>query len=107
MAALAAAGCGGSGAGGGAQTTTQQQPRPTAQERRGRQLFVTKCGPCHALAAAGTHGSAGPDLDEHPWRAVSVREDIDAGPGLMPAGLVSGADAGSVAAFVAAATRRG
>jgi mono/diheme cytochrome c family protein len=30
---------------------------------RGRQLFITNCGTCHALAEAGTSAQVGPDLD--------------------------------------------
>jgi len=104
-AALAAlvllAGCGGSG--------TPTRPRVlalTPQEQRGKRLFVASCGSCHTLADAHTSGVAGPSLDEHPWRAVTLREVIASGPGLMPAELVTGADADAIAAYVAAATRR-
>jgi cytochrome c6 len=67
---------------------------------------VRSCGSCHRLADAGTRGAVAPSLDDHPWRAVSVGEIIASGPGLMPAGLLSGADADAVAAYVEAATRR-
>ena len=30
----------------------------------GKTLFVSKCGSCHALAAAGTTGTVGPSLDD-------------------------------------------
>src|SRR5688572_17932124 len=30
---------------------------------RGEQLFIQKCGTCHALTAAGTSATVGPDLD--------------------------------------------
>jgi mono/diheme cytochrome c family protein len=30
----------------------------------GKQLFVKTCGGCHTLAAAGTSGTAGPNLDD-------------------------------------------
>ena len=93
-------GCGGGGA------TSTRTVHLTPQEERGRQLFVRNCGSCHTLAAAGTHGSAGPDLDAHPWREVYVREVIASGPGLMPADLAAGADADAVAAYVAAVTSR-
>ncbi|HET7567772.1 MAG TPA: cytochrome c [Gaiellaceae bacterium] len=96
------------GCGGGA-TAPATSPRTTPlspQERHGRTLFVRSCGACHELADAGTHGSAGPSLDEHPWRDVYVREVIASGPGLMPAELLRGADADAVAGYVAAATKR-
>jgi len=78
----------------------------TPQEQRGKQLFASHCGDCHTLADAGTKGAAGPDLDAHPWRAVTVGESIASGPGVMPAGILSGTAADAVAAYVAAVTRR-
>jgi mono/diheme cytochrome c family protein len=33
-------------------------------EDRGRMLFRSKCGTCHALAQAGTSGQVGPNLDD-------------------------------------------
>ncbi|HET7571918.1 MAG TPA: cytochrome c [Gaiellaceae bacterium] len=101
-AALLVAGCGG-----GSTTATRTGPLPlTPQERHGKRLFVRACGSCHTLADAGTRGGAGPDLDEHPWRAVTVEEVIASGPGLMPAELLRDGDADAVAAYVQAATRR-
>jgi mono/diheme cytochrome c family protein len=89
---------------------------------RGRELFINgdgdtgepTCGSCHTLAAAGTTGTAGPDLDgafaasrlegfeESTFEQV-VREQIALpGAGLgMPADLVTGEDADNVAFFVA------
>jgi len=29
----------------------------------GKKLFITFCGKCHTMKAAGTHGTLGPDLD--------------------------------------------
>ncbi len=46
--ALAASGCGTS----------------TADEARGRSLFVQNCGTCHTMAEAGTTAQTGPDLDD-------------------------------------------
>jgi cbb3-type cytochrome c oxidase subunit III len=91
----------------------------------GKKLFVTKCGGCHTLAAAGTSGTVGPNLDDSFAEArkegfkESAIADIVAGqirePGQyatgqgegrltanMPANLVHGQDLDSVAAFVAA-----
>ena len=31
---------------------------------RGKSLFVAACGSCHTLAAAGTSGRKGPNLDD-------------------------------------------
>ena len=101
--ALAAAGCGGSGGSPPAATRTIAL---TPQEQRGKALFVRTCGSCHTLAEAGTSGSEGPSLDDHPWRAVTLEEVIASGPGLMPAGLLAGADARAVSTYVQAVTRR-
>jgi cbb3-type cytochrome c oxidase subunit III len=91
----------------------------------GKKLFVAKCGGCHTLAAAGTSGTVGPNLDDSfaEARANGFKEsaiaDIVAGqirnPGQyatgtsldrlqtnMPAHLVTGQSLDDVAAFVAA-----
>lgn len=105
---LAAAGCGTGGV---------DRSSDTAG---GKQLFVSKCGSCHTLADAGTTGKVGPDLDaafgpsrsngfkESTIRQV-VRDQIhypspaQGSPGfpVMPANLVTGADADAVSAYVA------
>jgi cytochrome c oxidase subunit 2 len=81
---------------------------------------VSKCGSCHTLADAGTTGKVGPDLDaafsasraqgfkESTIRQVvrdqisypSQPEDVKNFP-TMPANIVTGDDADSVAAYVA------
>ena len=101
LAALLAAGCGT----GGIVTSGDQT--------NGKQLFQAKCGGCHTLEAAGTHGTVGPNLDEafasdrkQGFEQVTiqqvVRQQIALASGKMPADLVKGADADSVSAFVAA-----
>ena len=98
---LLAAGCGTGGiAKGGDQT-------------RGEQLFKDRCGGCHTLAAAGTNGTIGPNLDDafasdvsQGFKSISVeqvvRQQIALAGGRMPKNLVTGADADAVAAYVAA-----
>src|SRR4051812_8245548 len=79
---------------------------------QGKQLFVSKCGGCHKLADAGTQGVTGPDLDgafagsraQH-FRVSTIKQVVydqiyHAAPP-MPRKLVTGADADSVAAYVA------
>jgi cbb3-type cytochrome c oxidase subunit III len=91
----------------------------------GKKLFAQKCGACHALEAAGTQGTIGPNLDDSFAQArrdgfkESAIADIVAGqirdpgqyatgknsdrvPANMPAKLVTGQDLDDVAAFVAA-----
>ena len=101
LAALLAAGCGTGGI------------VKSGDQTKGKQLFQAKCGGCHTLEAAGTHGTIGPNLDEafasdrkqgfeHVTIQQVVRQQIALASGKMPADLVKGADADSVSAFVAA-----
>jgi cbb3-type cytochrome c oxidase subunit III len=84
---------------------------------KGKKLFLAKCGGCHTLAAAGTHGNQGPNLDDafahdrqQGFKQVTiqqvVRDQIElascvAASHCMPANLVKGSDADAVAAYVA------
>jgi cbb3-type cytochrome c oxidase subunit III len=98
--ALLAAGCGTGGVSKGGDPS------------KGKQLFQAKCGGCHTLADAGTHGQTGPNLDdafgpsrkqgykEETFKDV-VRDQIELAEPPMPANLVTGEDADSVAAYVA------
>jgi cbb3-type cytochrome c oxidase subunit III len=38
--------------------------KSSADKTRGEKLFVSQCGQCHTLAAAGTNGVIGPNLDD-------------------------------------------
>jgi cytochrome c551 len=102
-AALAfAAGCGGGddggdGGGGGDATTTGG-----GQAAQPQQLFASTCGGCHTLAAAGTEGQTGPNLDELKPDAQTVERAIEQGPSVMPSGLLQGEEARAVAEYVAA-----
>lgn len=100
--ALAASGCGTS----------------TADEQRGRVLFVQKCGVCHTLAQAGTTAQIGPNLDDAFAAARAAGEGGDTVEGIvkaqvqfprpsnsdpavsMPADVVTGQDLEDVAAYV-------
>jgi mono/diheme cytochrome c family protein len=85
----------------------------------GKQLFVQRCGACHALARAGTRGNVGPDLDDAFVQSLSegfersvvkgvVKEQIlyPSVSGVMPAKLVTGQSATDVAAYVAASAAK-
>jgi mono/diheme cytochrome c family protein len=63
--------------------------------------FVRSCGACHTLAAAGTHGTAGEDLDALRPTSDAVLRAIEDGPGAMQADLVHGREAKLVARYVA------
>jgi mono/diheme cytochrome c family protein len=85
----------------------------------GKQLFVQKCGACHAMSRADTKGTTGPNLDEAFAQSLkdglgrsgiqgAVAEQI-AHPranSVMPAGLVDGHQAQDVAAYVAESVSR-
>lgn len=86
----------------------------------GKEAFVSKCGSCHTLARAGTKGIQGPNLDEAfgPARSEGLGQKTVAGVvnrqiahvrrgSIMPQGLVKGADAKNVAAYVAAVAGQG
>jgi cbb3-type cytochrome c oxidase subunit III len=98
--ALLAAGCGTGGIAKGGDASA------------GKPLFQAKCGGCHTLADAGTHGQTGPNLDDAfgPSRKQGykpetfeqvVRDQIELAEPPMPKNLVKGQDADNVAAYVA------
>lgn len=91
----------------------------TADPERGRQLFIQRCGACHAMAQAGTAEGVGPNLDHAFAAARAVGENDETVEGIveaqvefprpatdnpsasMPADLVTGQDLQDVAAYVA------
>ena len=79
---------------------------------QGRKVFLDKCGGCHTLADAGTHGTQGPNLDDAFAPSLKqgmeqvtveqvVRDQIELAVPPMPKNLVTGSDADAVAAYVA------
>lgn len=85
---------------------------------QGKTLFVSKCGGCHVLRDAGSKGTTGPDLDgafagpraQH-FKLSTIKQVVydqiyHAAPP-MPRKLVTGADAASVAAYVASVAGAG
>jgi plastocyanin len=86
---------------------------PTPNVVRGKQLFVQKCGSCHALSHAGTSGQVGPNLDDafRQDRADRLRSSDIRGlvsywieypnvGGVMPAKLFTGQASEDVAGYV-------
>jgi quinohemoprotein ethanol dehydrogenase len=51
----------------------------------GKELFTTNCGTCHTLAAAGTKGAVGPNLDQLKPSEATVERQVINGGGGMPA----------------------
>jgi len=95
-------------AGGGA-TAVPTTSRPTTSAPAGAAIFKSAgCGGCHTLAAAGAHGTVGPNLDTARPPAALVVDRVSHGKGGMPsfAGQLSNAQIRAVAAFVAGATAK-
>jgi mono/diheme cytochrome c family protein/uncharacterized cupredoxin-like copper-binding protein len=72
----------------------------------GAPLFASNCGSCHILAAAGTTGSSGPDLDSFAPTQEQVVAYVIYGSDAMPAfgGTLTGSQINAVAAYVYAST---
>jgi mono/diheme cytochrome c family protein len=65
---------------------------------RGETVFERECASCHGAGGAG--GSVGPRLVGAGLDAATVTAVVEQGPGVMPAGLVSGSDEADVVAYV-------
>jgi cytochrome c oxidase subunit 1 len=76
-------------------------------EAAGRQVYMDSgCGGCHALAAAGSTGAVGPDLDQASPSEALVVDRVTNGKGAMPAfgSQLTPDQIAAVAAFVSSAT---
>ena len=73
---------------------------------KGKALFVTNCGGCHTLAAAGTSGAVGPNLDDLKPDYQAVTAQITNGGGVMPAykGQFTTQQIADLAAYVVTST---
>ncbi len=82
----------------------------TTQTERGKDLFLQQCSSCHNLDAVNARGVTGPDLDEigqvTPERVLGAIENGGTGQNRMPAGLLEGAEADAVAAYVSEVASR-
>jgi cbb3-type cytochrome c oxidase subunit III len=89
-----------------------------ADQANGQKLFTSKCGGCHVLAAAGSQGTTGPNLDDafagskkQGFKLSTidnvVLDQIREANLPMPKNLVKGQDAADVAAYVAAVAGQG
>ena len=68
----------------------------------GKAIFSSNCASCHTLAAAGTSGTIGPNLDEAKPDEALVRQRVTNGKGVMPSfkGKLTDEQIGAVAKFV-------
>lgn len=82
---------------------TGDDTAPAELDPAARDLFASTCGGCHTLSDAETTGAAGPDLDGTTMTVEEIDKQIVDGGGAMPPGLLEGADATSVAEYVAGA----
>ncbi len=96
----------------GSESASPEASVPAA-DQQGLELFQINCGACHTLAAAGTHGIVGPNLDQLLGTGAKSADTVKANRtlvfttirdglnGRMPKGIVQGAQAKTVAQFVA------
>jgi len=68
----------------------------------GKTIFTASCGTCHTLAAAGTHGAVGPNLDKLAPAFAVVKKQVINGGAVMPAfkGKLTDAQITAVAKYV-------
>ena len=101
---LAAAGCGGDDDdSGGAATTAATTAETSEGGADGAAVFASAgCGTCHTLAAAGSDGTTGPNLDDLMPAEETVEAQVRSGGGGMPAfeGQLSDAEIEAVATYV-------
>lgn len=84
-------------------TPTTTETTTTTASADGKEIFTTNCGACHTLAAAGTAGQVGPNLDQaKPTKALAI-DRVTNGKGGMPPfkGQLSPAEITAVATYVA------
>jgi cytochrome c6 len=73
-------------------TTASSAPVSGVSAAAGKTVFTSTCGTCHTLAAAGTHGMVGPDLDQvKPTDACVVQQVTDGGAVKPPCPPIAGA----------------
>lgn len=101
--ALALGACGGGDDSGGEATTATAPTTTEEGAAAGKDVFVSNCGGCHTLAAAGTSGTTGPNLDDLKPDEATVEHQVRNGGGGMPAfeGKLSDEQITAVAGYVA------
>jgi cbb3-type cytochrome c oxidase subunit III len=76
----------------------------STKSTNGKKIFTSSCASCHTLAAAGTHGTVGPNLDDIAPAFAVVKRQVTNGGAIMPAfkGKLTDAQITAVAKYVAA-----
>jgi cytochrome c6 len=87
-------------------SSSSSEESVASSEEPAKQIFQDNCGLCHSLAAAGSDGVIGPNLDDLlgglPDQESRVEAAIVNGiEGRMPAGILTGPDVTLVSNFVA------
>ena len=73
-------------------STASSAPASGVSAVAGKTVFTGTCGTCHTLAAAGTHGMVGPNLDQvKPSDACVVQQVTDGGAVKPPCPPIAGA----------------
>jgi mono/diheme cytochrome c family protein len=69
-----------------ATSTTPAEPSTgKTPDAGGKEIFTTNCASCHTLAAAGSSGTVGPNLDQLKDDQKAVAKQVTNGGGAMPA----------------------
>jgi mono/diheme cytochrome c family protein len=88
----------------GMKGTFTTKPAPVEVIAAGKGVFVARCGACHTLAAAGTTGSVGPNLDHSTASLNVILNVVTSGKGTMEAvSSITPDEVKDVAGFVVAA----
>jgi mono/diheme cytochrome c family protein len=75
--------------------------------RSGKQIFTAEgCGGCHTLAAAGSSGTAGPDLDQLKPDAATVKAKVPSGGASMPSFKLPAPELDALAQYVSSVAGR-
>ena len=122
--AVVVSGCGGGGSSSSATTEeATEEPSEEGQSEKearsgegslseeGAEVFTSNCGSCHTLAAAGTSGEVGPNLDELEPDLATVEHQVVNGGGGMPAfgkeGTLNAKEIKAVATYVSSVAGQG
>ena len=86
--------------------TSGESPTQSAANAVGAKVFASNCAQCHTLAAAGSNGQVGPNLDDLAPDEATIKAQVTNGGSGMPAfaDVLSNAEIDAVTAYVADST---